>query len=89
MHEFRVHYFRMKKNITLSAESNTIEQARRRASAENTTVNELFRAWLDRYVAQPTASDAYDALMARFDHVNSGQHFRRDEMNERYPDSRG
>ncbi len=83
MHETRVHYFRMKKNITLTAESNTIELARRRASAENTTVNELFRSWLDRYVTQPAASDAYDALMIRFNHVNAGQHFSRDEMNER------
>ncbi len=73
----------MKKNITLTAESNTIELARRRASTENTTVNELFRSWLDRYVAQPAASDAYDALMTRFSHVNAGQHFSRDEMNER------
>ena len=83
IHEFRVHYFRMKKNITLTAESNTIEQARRRASAENTTLNELFRSWLDRYVAQPAASDAYDALMTRFNHIDAGRHFSRDEMNER------
>lgn len=82
-HESRVHYFRMKKNITLTAESNMIEQARRRANVENTTLNELFRTWLDRYVAQPAASDAYDALMARLSHVDAGQHFSRDEMNER------
>jgi hypothetical protein len=35
----------MMKNITLSADESTIEQARKRAMAEHTTLNDLFRSW--------------------------------------------
>ena len=73
----------MIKNITLSADEALIEQARRRAMAENTTLNELFRVWLARYVAQPAAADQYEALMARLSHVKAGGKFSREEMNER------
>lgn len=73
----------MLRNITLSVEESTIAQARRRAAAENTTINELFRAWLERYVAQPLAADQYEALMARLDYVEAGRKFTREEMNER------
>lgn len=74
----------MLKNITLSADEALIQQARRRAAAENTTLNELFREWLARYVAQPLASDQYMALMDRLNHVEAGRTFSREEMNERY-----
>jgi hypothetical protein len=73
----------MIKNITLSSEESLIERARRRAMAENTTLNELFRMWLERYVAQPEAADRYDALMRQLTHVQAGQTFTREEMNER------
>jgi len=73
----------MIKNITLSAEEALIQRARRRAMAENTTLNELFRAWLGRYVAQDAALDRYDALLARLGHVEAGRKFSRDELNAR------
>ena len=73
----------MIKNITLSAEEALIQQARRRAAAENHTLNELFRQWLERYVAQPSASKQYEALMQRLSHINAGRRFSREEMNER------
>jgi hypothetical protein len=73
----------MMKNITLSADETLIQQARRRAALERTTLNELFRAWLGRYVAQPSASEQYEALMVRLDHVRSDRSFSREEMNER------
>ena len=73
----------MLKNITLSAEEALIQRARRRAMAENTTLNELFRAWLGRYVAQSETVDQYEALMTRLDHVKAGGKFSRDEMNAR------
>ena len=38
------------KNITLSADEALIEAARQRAASENTTLNEQFRRWLERYV---------------------------------------
>lgn len=73
----------MLKNITLSADEGLIQQARRRAASENTTLNELFREWLARYVTQPLASDQYTALMERLNHVEAGRAFSREEMNER------
>ncbi len=83
VHYFCVHCFIMNKNITLSAEETIIQQVRRRATAENVTLNELFRAWLERYVAQPAAVDQFRELMQRFAHVQAGRTFSREEMNER------
>lgn len=74
---------RLMKNVTLSADEALIEQARRRAAAGNTTLNEQFRVWLARYVAQPAAAEAYERLMARLEHVKAGGSFSRDEMNVR------
>jgi hypothetical protein len=73
----------MIKNITLSDDEGLIEQARRRATSEGTTLNELFRAWLRQYVTEPSAADAYDELMTRLSHVNAGGKFSREEMNDR------
>jgi hypothetical protein len=73
----------MVKNITLSADDSLIQLARRRASAENMTLNELFRRWLEQYVAQTMAPDQYVALMDRLDHVQAERKFSREEMNER------
>ena len=73
----------MLKNVTLSADEAIIEQARRRAQLENTTLNELFRRWLNQYVAQPGAADQYRSLMQRLSYVDAGRKFSREEMNER------
>ncbi|MEW5986317.1 MAG: hypothetical protein AB1791_06760 [Chloroflexota bacterium] len=72
----------MNRNITLSADTVLIQQARRRATMENTTLNELFREWLARYAAQLTAPDHYLLLMERLAHVQAGRKFSREEMNE-------
>lgn len=82
MHTTLVYTIVMIKNVTLSAEEVLIEQARRRAADDQTTLNELFRAWLARYVAQPVAADQYGQLMARLAHVQAGRQFSREEMNE-------
>jgi hypothetical protein len=73
----------MMKNITLTADEALIQQARRRAALERTTLNDLFRAWLGRYVMQPSAPDQYGALMERLDHVRSDRKYSREEMHER------
>lgn len=73
----------MIKNITLSADSALLQQARRRAEIENTTLNELFRHWLEHYVVQPAAADQYAELMMRLGHVQAGRKFSREQMNER------
>ena len=73
----------MKKNVTFSAEEALIQQARQQAASEKTTLNNLFREWLTRYIVQPDAAEQYAALMQRFTHIQAGGHFNREEMNER------
>jgi hypothetical protein len=72
------------KNITLSAEEALIEGARRRAEAENTTLNNVFREWLARYAGprQLSADDVRRVAMAA-SHFRVGRRFTRDERNER------
>lgn len=73
------------RNITLSAEDGLIAEARRRAAAESTTLNEQFRQWLSRYVYREGQADA--ALRAvrelRSSIATGGRRFTREEMNER------
>jgi hypothetical protein len=73
----------MLKNITFSAEEDLIRRARERAAAERTTLNEEFRRWLEKYVERPQTAEAFASLMDRFNYVQPGRNFRRDEMNER------
>ena len=83
IHAKFVYTIAMIKDITLSADEVLIEQARRRAMIGNTTLNELFRVWLARYVAQPATADQYEALMARLSHIKAGGKLSREQMNER------
>ena len=72
------------KNVTLSADEALIEGARRRAEAENTTLNNLFRMWLARYVTQPRLSaDDVRRAAASVSHFRAGRSFTRNERNER------
>ena len=71
------------KNMTISADEAMLSQARRRAKAEHRTLNELFRQWLEQYVAQAGAGENYEALMQRLAHVAAGRRFSREEMHER------
>lgn len=71
------------KNVTLSADEGLLQQARRRAGAEHTTLNDLFRQWLDQYVSQSSASETYDTVMNRLEHVSAGRKFSREQMHER------
>lgn len=71
------------KNITLSANEELIESARRQAISQHTTLNNLFREWLEQYVDRKQAVENYKTLMNRLSYVNSGRKFTREEMNER------
>ncbi|MFQ5560296.1 MAG: hypothetical protein ACE5FU_06915 [Nitrospinota bacterium] len=73
----------MLKNITLSAEENLIKKARKQAGLEKTTLNALFRKWLERYSGKSEALTEYDEIMKVLHYVKSGGKFSRDEMNER------
>ena len=73
------------KNITLSADENLIEGARRRAVAEHTTLNEQFRLWMENYVRrEQQAADAMRVIRELQGGIfTGGRKFTRDEMNER------
>jgi hypothetical protein len=72
------------KNITLSADEALIEGARRRAKAENTTLNSVFREWLARY-AKPHRLSSEDVRRTGMiaGHFRAGRRFTRRERNER------
>jgi hypothetical protein len=73
------------KNITLSADEKLIEAARARARTERTTLNELFRQWLENYAQRKQRADegmkVIEELRAKV--RTGGRKFTRDEMNER------
>jgi hypothetical protein len=72
------------KNITLSADENLIEQARKAAAERHTTLNAAFREWLEQYAGRQRWLEEYDALMQRTrKYVNVDRKYSRDEMNER------
>ena len=73
------------KTIILTAEVSLIKAARRRAAAEGTNLDELFRRWLAEYVGRERQADAALAAIheLREDIANAGRTFTRDEMNER------
>lgn len=70
--------------ITLSADENLIEAARERACADHTTLNELFRRWLEDYVKAKQAEDAMTVIQELRGTLRTrGRKFSREEMNER------
>ncbi len=73
------------KNITLSADENLIEAARRRAVAEHTTLNQQFRLWMENYVRrEQQAAEAMRVIRELQGGIfTGGRKFTREEMNER------
>ncbi len=71
------------KNITLSADEDLIARAREQALARRTTLNQLFRLWLEEVAEQKERSIKIGALLDRLDGVDSGGNFRREEINAR------
>ena len=73
------------KNITLSADERLIADARRRAAAENTTLNAVFRQWLADYVGRKRQAEESMATIHELQasYGTGGRKFTREEMNER------
>jgi hypothetical protein len=72
------------KNITLSADENLIEQARKAAAERHTTLNAAFREWLEQYSGRARWLQEYDALMKRTrKYMKVDRKYTRDELNER------
>jgi hypothetical protein len=82
VHEFRVHFFRMK-NLTFSADENLIEKARALARSQRRTLNAAFREWLVEFTASEGDAQSFNALMKNLRQVDAGGLFTRDELNER------
>ena len=72
------------RNITLSADEGLIADARRRAAAENTTLNAKFRLWLEEYVGRERqAAKALEIMRELQGKLRVGRKLTREEMNER------
>lgn len=71
------------KNVTLSADEQVIERARSLARDNKTTLNQLFRDWLEEYVSRHERHGGYRELMDRLRHVRVDRKFTREEMNAR------
>lgn len=72
------------KQITLSADEDVIECARRRARSEQTTLTEQFRQWLEAYARPEQRIHRYDLAMSELrGKLRVGRRLTRDEMNER------
>lgn len=72
------------KNITLSADESLIEAARQAARADNSSLNEQFRLWLESYARKYQAQRAMEVIdRVRGQAGSGGRKFTREEMNER------
>ena len=72
------------KSITLSADEHLIEAARRRAKAKQTTLNALFRQWLEDYAGRERQAARASTVMRELQgKLRVGRKLTREEMNER------
>ena len=71
------------KNITLTADEHLIEQARKAAADRHTTLNAMFRDWLEDVAGRKRRAHAFNEIMERTKYVDVGRKFTREELNER------
>jgi len=71
------------KNITLSADEDLIEQARRAAAEQHTTLNAAFREWLEQFSGRARRERQFDEFFEQTKYVQAGRRFTREELNER------
>ena len=74
------------KNITLSAEASMIERARDEARRRKTTLNQMFRDWLEELTQRESRSrqaEVFALLQQMRGSLQFDQKFSREEMNER------
>ena len=72
------------RNITFAADERLIQEAREQAKADNSTLNEQFRLWLEAYARKRRTARAKEVLDRMSGYVSSGgRKFSREEMNER------
>lgn len=71
------------KNITLSADERLIDLAREEARSRKTTLNALFREWLEEIARRDQRRKRAAEIIERMAQYDSGGPFTREEMNER------
>ena len=74
----------MTKNITFSVDEALLEEARAAAKAENTSLNEQFKIWLEAYARKrrvQRVNETMEHLSGKF--TTEGHKFTREEMNDR------
>jgi len=72
------------KNVTFSLDENLLKRAKEKAMRERTSLNELFKKWLEGWIRQENKSEEYQQLMDRLGKVcEAGKTFSREELNER------
>ncbi|HEV2646553.1 MAG TPA: hypothetical protein VGU46_09335 [Acidobacteriaceae bacterium] len=72
------------KNITLSADEHLIDEARRAAAEQHTTLNAAFREWLEQFSGRARRMREFDEFFARTTaYVRADRKYTRDELNER------
>ena len=71
------------RNITLSAESELIELARKKARAAKSTLNEEFRNWLKQFTKLERDKGWYVEFMKQFGGIESGRKFKRVDFYEK------
>lgn len=72
------------RNITLSADERLIEQARQEARAQNTTLNHLFREWLEEIAQRKDRIQKMDTVIARLGReLTFDRKLPREKLNER------
>jgi hypothetical protein len=74
------------KNITLSAQDDLIDKARRTAANRNSSLNLMFREWLeglDNSQQQGNEEDRLKDLWKKTSYARVGKKLSREEMNER------
>jgi hypothetical protein len=72
------------RNITFSADEHLIEAAREQALAENSTLNEQFRRWLEDYARKRRAARGLEVIDRVHKYADSGgRRYSREERNDR------
>lgn len=71
------------KNITLTADEHLIEQARKAAADRHTTLNAMFREWLEDVAGRRERLRRFDEAMERTKYFSVDRKYTREEMNER------
>jgi hypothetical protein len=72
------------KNITFSADAHTIELARDEARRRKTTLNQLFREWIDDLAARDERRKNIRRAFTELDaHITRIPKLTREQMNER------